>query len=165
MSTIININVVNKSSNKLPEYAHNGDAGFDFRADIFGITNDDFLYNATKDIYKNIVIINPGGRALIPTGLYMAIPEGYELQVRPRSGLALKKGITVLNTPGTIDAPYRGNIGVILMNNGSEPFVVCQGDRIAQGVLNKIEKANFNLVESLDNTDRGDSGYGKSGVK
>jgi len=165
MSTTIDINVVNKSSNELPKYAHEGDAGFDFRANVIEIDSNEFLFNATLDYFDDTVTINPGGRALIPTGLYMAIPEGYELQVRPRSGLALKKGITVLNTPGTIDAPYRGNIGVILMNNGTEPFVVCQGDRIAQGVLNKIEKANFVSVKSLDNTDRGDSGYGKSGVK
>lgn len=165
MNTTINILVVNKSSNELPKYAHEGDAGFDLRADVFGVINDDFLFNATLDKYENTVTINPGGRALIPTGLHMAIPEGYELQVRPRSGLALKKGITIVNTPGTVDAPYRGNIGVILMNSGTEPFVVCQGDRIAQGVLNKVEKANFIKTDSLDNTDRGDSGYGKSGVK
>ena len=95
----------------------------------------------------------------------MEIPKGYELQVRPRSGLALKYGITVLNTPGTIDAIYRGNIGVILKNDGTEPFMVEQGDRIAQGVLNKVEKANFIKADSLNETDRSDSGYGKSGIK
>lgn len=164
MSTTINIPVINKSSNKLPEYAHEGDAGFDLRANIEEIKNGDYLFNATKSSTTTI-IINPGGRALIPTGLYMAIPKGYELQVRPRSGLALKYGITVLNTPGTIDAVYRGNIGVILKNDGVEPFMVEQGDRIAQGVLNKIEKANLTEVDSLDETDRADSGYGKSGIK
>lgn len=164
MNTTINIPVINKSSNKLPEYAHEGDAGFDLRANIEEIKNDNFLFNATKSSATTI-IINPGGRALIPTGLYMAIPKGYELQVRPRSGLALKYGITVLNTPGTIDAIYRGNIGVILKNDGVEPFMVEQGDRIAQGVLNKVEKANLIETDSLDETDRADSGYGKSGIK
>ena len=164
MSTIINIPVINKSSNKLPEYAHEGDAGFDFRANVEEIKNGDYLFNATKPSATTI-IINPKGRALIPTGLYMEIPKGYELQVRPRSGLALKYGITVLNTPGTIDAVYRGNIGVILKNDGTEPFMVEQGDRIAQGVLNKVEKANFIKADSLNETDRSDSGYGKSGIK
>ena len=164
MSTTINIPVINKSSNKLPEYAHEGDAGFDLRANVEEIKNDDNLFNTTKPSATTI-IINPKGRALIPTGLYMEIPKGYELQVRPRSGLALKYGITVLNTPGTIDAIYRGNIGVILKNDGIEPFIIEQGDRIAQGVLNKVEEANLIEVDSLDETDRSDSGYGKSGVK
>lgn len=164
MNTTINIPVINKSNNKLPEYTHEGDAGFDFRANIEEIKNDEYLFDATKS-NATTIIINPGGRALIPTGLYMAIPKGYELQVRPRSGLALKYGITVLNTPGTIDAIYRGNIGVILKNDGVEPFMVEQGDRIAQGVLNKVEKANLIETDSLDETDRADSGYGKSGIK
>ena len=164
MSTTINIPVINKSNNELPKYAHKGDAGFDLRANVKEIENSNYLFNAI--IYtKTTIIVNPGGRALIPTGLYMAIPEGYELQIRPRSGLALKHGITVLNTPGTIDSVYRGNIGVIIINNGTEPFIVEHGDRIAQGVLNKIEEANFIEVDSLDETDRADSGYGKSGVK
>ena len=164
MSTTINIPVINKSSNKLPEYAHEGDAGFDLRANVEEIKSDDNLFNTTKPSATTI-IINPKGRALIPTGLYMAIPEGYELQIRPRSGLALKYGITVVNTPGTIDAVYRGNIGVILKNDGIEPFIIEQGDRIAQGVLNKVEEANLIETDSLDETDRSDSGYGKSGVK
>ena len=164
MSTIINIPVINKSSNKLPEYAHEGDAGFDLRANVEEIKNDDNLFNTTKPSATTI-IINPKGRALIPTGLYMEIPKGYELQIRPRSGLALKYGITVVNTPGTIDAVYRGNIGVILKNDGIETFIIEQGDRIAQGVLNKVEEANLIETDSLDETDRSDSGYGKSGVK
>lgn len=164
MSTIINIPVINKSNNKLPKYAHKGDAGFDLRANIEEIKNSNYLFNTIK-FSDTTIIINPGGRALIPTGLYMAIPEGYELQIRPRSGLALKHGITVLNTPGTIDAVYRGNIGVVLINHGTEPFIVEHGDRIAQGVLNKVEEANLVEVDSLDETDRADSGYGKSGVK
>ena len=164
MSTTINIPVINKSSNELPKYAHKGDAGFDLRANVEEIENDNYLFNAIR-FNATTIILNPGGRVLIPTGLYMAIPEGYELQIRPRSGLALKYGITVVNTPGTIDAVYRGNIGVILMNNGTEPFIIEQGDRIAQGVLNKVEEANLIEAESLDETDRSDSGYGKSGVK
>ena len=164
MSTTINVPVINKSSNELPKYAHKGDAGFDLRANVEEIKNDNYLFNAIK-FNATTIILNPGGRVLIPTGLYMAIPEGYELQIRPRSGLALKYGITVVNTPGTIDAIYRGNIGVILKNDGIEPFIIEQGDRIAQGVLNKVEEANLIEVDSLDETDRSDSGYGKSGVK
>ena len=164
MSTTINVPVINKSSNELPKYAHKGDAGFDLRANVEEIKNDNYLFNAIK-FNATTIILNPGGRVLIPTGLYMAIPEGYELQIRPRSGLALKHGITVVNTPGTIDAIYRGNIGVILKNDGTEPFIIEQGDRIAQGVLNKVEEANLIEVDSLDETDRSDSGYGKSGVK
>lgn len=164
MNTTINIPVINKSSNELPKYAHKGDAGFDLRANVEEIKNDNYLFNAIK-FNATTIIINPGGRVLIPTGLYMAIPEGYELQIRPRSGLALKYGITVVNTPGTIDATYRGNIGVILKNDSTEPFIIEQGDRIAQGVLNKVEEANLIETDSLDETDRSDSGYGKSGVK
>lgn len=164
MSTIINVPVINKSSNELPKYAHKGDAGFDLRANVEEIKNDNYLFNAIR-FNATTIILNPGGRVLIPTGLYMAIPEGYELQIRPRSGLALNHGITVVNTPGTIDAIYRGNIGVILKNDGTEPFIIEQGDRIAQGVLNKVEEANLIEVDSLDETDRSDSGYGKSGVK
>lgn len=164
MSTTINVPVINKSSNELPKYAHKGDAGFDLRANVEEIKNDNYLFNAIK-FNATTIILNPGGRVLIPTGLYMAIPEGYELQIRPRSGLALNHGITVVNTPGTIDAIYRGNIGVILKNDGIEPFIIEQGDRIAQGVLNKVEEANLIEVDSLDETDRSDSGYGKSGVK
>lgn len=164
MNTTINVPVINKSSNELPKYAHKGDAGFDLRANVEEIKNDNYLFNAIR-FNATTIILNPGGRVLIPTGLYMAIPEGYELQIRPRSGLALNHGITVVNTPGTIDAIYRGNIGVILKNDGTEPFIIEQGDRIAQGVLNKVEEANLIEVDSLDETDRSDSGYGKSGVK
>ena len=164
MSTTINVPVINKSSNELPKYAHKGDAGLDLRANVEEIKNSNYFFNAIK-LNDTTIILNPGGRVLIPTGLYMAIPEGYEFQIRPRSGLALNHGITVLNTPGTIDATYRGNIGVILKNDGTEPFIIEQGDRIAQGVLNKVEEANLIETDSLDETDRSDSGYGKSGVK
>ncbi len=103
-------------------------------------------------------------RVLVPTGLYMALPEGYEAQVRPRSGLALKYGITVLNSPGTIDADYRGEIGVILVNLGQEDFVVRDGERIAQMVIARYEQAEFVSVETLDKTERGEGGFGHSGV-
>ena len=142
------IKVINKSNNPLPKYESSQAAGLDIRADI-----------------DHPITIPPMKRCLIPTNLYTSIPIGYEVQIRPRSGLALKKGITVLNTPGTIDAVYRGNIGVILKNDGTEPFIIEQGDRIAQGVLNKVEEANLIETDSLDETDRSDSGYGKSGVK
>ena len=110
-----------------------------------------------------MVIINPGGRALIPTGLHIALPIGYEAQIRPRSGLALKNGITVLNTPGTIDSDYRGDVGVILINHGLEPFHVMQGDRIAQMVINKIEQVDFVQVDELNETNRGTGGFGSTG--
>ena len=110
-------------------------------------------------------IIPPHGRILIPTGLFIAIPEGYEMQVRPRSGLALKKGITVLNTPGTIDADYTGEIGVILINQSNTPFIINDGDRIAQMVITKVEHPVFCEVEELTETERGDGGFGHTGVK
>ena len=164
MSTTINIPVINKSSNKLPEYAHKDDAGFDLRANVEEIENSNYLFNAIK-LNDTTIILNPGGRVLIPTGLYMAIPEGYELQIRPRSGLALKHGITVLNTPGTIDADYRGEIMVLLINFSTEDFVINDGERIAQMVLAKHEQCDFIEVNELDETERGAGGYGHTGVK
>lgn len=110
------------------------------------------------------VIIESMRRCLIPTGLYVAIPEGYELQMRPRSGLALKSGISLVNTPGTIDCDYRGEIGVIIINLSDEPFTVNPGDRICQMVLNRVPQVKWLPVESLDDTDRGDGGFGHSGV-
>lgn len=160
--------VINKSSNELPVYAKIGDAGLDLRADLFGI-QEKFLFNSEivrrEDNTIEGILINPGGRALIPTGLFGAIPMGYEIQVRPRSGLALKNGITVLNSPGTIDAGYRNEWGVILMNCGTEPFMVYQGDRIAQAVLAKVETIEWEPVEVLPESDRGGTGFGESGVK
>lgn len=174
------IPVINKSHNELPAYANAGDAGLDLRADLWSIQekflfgaevvreNKDFV-DADGDVHTYPVIvgilIHPEGRALIPTELYAAIPEGYEIQVRPRSGLALKNGITVLNTPGTIDAGYRNSWGVILKNEGTEDFMVRQGDRIAQAVLNKIEKIEWVPTDDLDETERGLSGFGGSGVE
>ena len=142
------IKVINKSNNPLPKYESSQAAGLDIRADI-----------------DHPIIIHPMKRCLIPTNLYTAIPSGYEVQIRPRSGLALKKGITVLNTPGTIDADYRGNWGVILMNLGDEDFTVNPGDRIAQAILNKVEQIEWEEVESLDETERGQGGFNSTGIK
>ena len=131
-----------------PGYAHNGDAGFDLRA---AIQKTEFIY--------------PGQRMLVPTGIKCAVPVGYELQIRPRSGLALKHGVTVLNTPGTIDSGYRGEIGVILINHDLEKTVqIDPGDRIAQAVLTRFTKAEFWIVDELDDTARGDGGFGSSGI-
>ena len=124
-------------------------------------------YSAGCDVKAHIdkdIIIKPKERALIPTGLFCEIPRGFEIQVRPRSGLALKKGITVLNTPGTVDADYRGMIGVILINLGEEPFEVHNGDRIAQLVLSPIVQANFVFVDNLSETERAEGGFGHTGV-
>ena len=150
---MIKVKVVNKGNQPLPEYATPQSAGVDLRANI-----------------DEPVELKPLSRALIPTGLHIALPEGYEAQgyeaqIRPRSGLALKKGITCLNTPGTIDADYRGDIGVILINLSAETFIVNPGDRIAQMIINKFERAEFELVEELDETERGEGGFGHTGVK
>ena len=124
-------------------------------------------HSAGMDIYaclKGTVIIKPMERILISTGIAVSIPKGYELQIRPRSGLAIKHGITLLNTPGTIDADYRGEIKIILINLSNKDFRINHGDRIAQMVLNKVERINFEIVESLDETDRGSGGFGSTGV-
>lgn len=142
------IKIVNKSNQNLPEYATSQSAGMDLRANI-----------------EESIILAPLERKLIPTGLHIALPVGYEAQVRPRSGLALKHGITVLNTPGTIDADYRGDIGIILINLSNEPFEVKPGERIAQLVICSHEKAEWELVDTLDSTDRNDGGFGHSGTK
>lgn len=163
------IKVINKSSNELPKYAHPvGDSGVDLRAELSTV-NEKFLFNSelitNDDNSEKVVVINPGGRALIPTELYTEISVGYEIQIRPRSGLALKHGITVLNTPGTIDATYRNSCGIILINLGTEPFVVCQGDRIAQAVLMKVETIEWNPVETLEDSDRGLGGFGSTNIQ
>ena len=142
------IKVVNKGRQPLPRYATPQSAGMDLRANL-----------------DEPVTLQPMERRLIPTGLYIALPPGYEAQVRPRSGLALKHGITVLNAPGTIDADYRGEVGVLLVNLSAEPFVVNDGERIAQMVIARHEQAEFETVEALDKTERGAGGYGHTGVK
>ena len=140
------VKVVNKSNHRLPEYQTAGAAGMDLKADI-----------------SEPVVLKPGEVQVISTGLYMAIPEGYEIQVRSRSGLAAKYGIFCLNSPGTLDADWRGNTGVILANFGKNDFVVNPGDRIAQAVLNKIEKIEWEEVSELDTTERGEGGFGHTG--
>ena len=142
------VKVVNKGKNALPQYATISSAGMDVRASL-----------------DAPVVLNPLQRAMIPTGLYLEIPVGYEVQVRPRSGLAAKKGITVLNTPGTIDADYRGEVNVILVNLSDQPFTVEPGERIAQLVLAKHEKIDWEEVDELGVTDRGEGGFGSTGTK
>ena len=143
---MLNIKIINRSHHPLPAYATALSAGMDLRANL-----------------DAPVVLPPLGRALIPTGLFMAIPAGYEAQVRPRSGLALKKGITLLNTPGTIDADYRGELGVIMVNLSSEPFTVNDGERIAQLVVARHEVVEWTPVEALDDTERGEGGFGHTG--
>ena len=145
---MVQIKVVNKGNQPLPKYQTSQSAGMDLRANI-----------------DAPVLLKPLDRKLIPTGLHIALPEGYEAQIRPRSGLAIKKGITVINTPGTIDPDYRGDIGVVLVNISNEDFVVQPGDRIAQTVINKFEQAEFEVVEELDETERGEGGFGHTGTK
>lgn len=141
------IRIINHSRHPLPQYATPLSAGVDLRANL-----------------DAPVTLPPMGRCLVPTGLRIALPAGYEAQVRPRSGLALKHGITLLNTPGTIDADYRGEIGVIMANLSAEPFTIADGDRIAQLVVARHETAEWEAVETLDDTERGEGGFGHSGV-
>ena len=157
------VKITNKSKNQLPNYETKQSAGMDLRAS-FQLTagKNVKLFNAFFS--GNKLTIRPGGRALIPTDQYIELPEGYEAQIRPRSGLALKHGITVLNSPGTIDADYRGNIGIILINHGTENFEIQEGDRIAQMVIAKHEYVKWEVVESLTNTERGEGGFGHTGV-
>lgn len=145
---MLRIKVVNKGHQPLPQYATEQSAGMDLRANI-----------------ETPITLKPMERRLIPTGLHIALPKGYEAQVRPRSGLALKKGVTVLNSPGTVDADYRGEVGVLLINLSQEDFVVNDGERIAQMIIARHEQGVFETVEVLDETERGEGGYGHTGVK
>ena len=142
------IRIINRSHHAMPSYATEQSAGMDLRANI-----------------EEPITLKPMQRALIKTGLFMALPPGFEAQVRPRSGLALKHGITVLNTPGTIDADYRGEIGVVLINLGDKDFVVNDGERIAQMVIARHETAVIREVDVLEDTERGAGGYGHTGIK
>ena len=142
------VKIVNRSENPLPDYSTSSSAGMDLRANL-----------------SEAVTLKPLERKLIPTGLFIELPEGFEAQIRPRSGLALKKGISVLNTPGTIDADYRGEIGIILVNLSAEEFVVENGERICQMVINKVETVKWNRVGSLDESERGAGGFGHTGIK
>lgn len=145
---MVQVKVINKGKQPLPAYATTQSAGMDLRANI-----------------DSPITLKPMERRLIPTGLYIALPKGYEAQVRPRSGLALKHGITVLNTPGTIDADYRGELMVLLINFSAEDFIINAGERIAQMVIARHEQAAFVEVDILDETERGAGGYGHTGVK
>ena len=145
---MVKINIVNRGRQQLPAYATELSAGMDLRANI-----------------DESITLNPMERRIIPTGLYMALPPGYEAQVRPRSGLAFKHGITVLNSPGTIDADYRGEIGVLLVNLSNEPFVITEGERIAQMVVMPYLSVEFEEVETLNETERGEGGFGSTGRK
>lgn len=145
---MVTVKVINNSNNPLPQYATIDSAGLDLRANI-----------------SEPIVIKPLERKLIPTGLYISLPKGYEMQIRPRSGMAIKYGITCINTPGTIDSDYRGEIGVGLINLSNESFTVNPGDRISQGVLNKVEQINWVEVSTLDETERASGGYGHTGIK
>ena len=140
------VKIINKSNNPTPSYETSLSAGMDLRAYV-----------------EEPITLSPGERKLIKTGLHIELPEGYEAQVRPRSGLAFKKGITVLNSPGTIDADYRGDVGVILINHSNEEFAVNSGDRIAQLVISKFEKVDWETSDEINSTSRGDSGFGSTG--
>ena len=142
----MNINIINKSHHPLPAYATSLSAGMDIRANL-----------------EKPVVLNPMERKIIPTGLYIALPEGYEAQLRPRSGLAIKHGITLLNPPGTIDADYRGEIGVIMANLSTEPFTINDGERICQMVIASYTQVSWTPVEELDQTERGAGGFGHTG--
>ena len=144
---MVHVPVINRSPYPLPAYATPGSAGLDLRAHL-----------------EEPRTLQPGERTLIPTGLSLALPDGYEAQVRPRSGLALKHGITVLNSPGTVDADYRGDVGVILINLGHEPFEIAPGDRIAQLVVAAYAQVEWALVETLPETERGSGGFGHTGT-
>ena len=141
------VEIINRSKHQLPAYETPLSAGMDLRANI-----------------DEPIVLQPLQRALVPTGLFMALPEGYEAQVRPRSGLAIKKGITVLNSPGTVDADYRGEVCVILVNLSNEPFTVTDGERIAQMVIARHEQVEWVAVEQLNDTERGTGGFGHTGV-
>ena len=147
MNTIA-VNIINKSSNELTAYATEGSAGMDLRANL-----------------DQPITLQSLERTLIPTGLFIELPDGYEAQIRPRSGLAIKQGITCLNTPGTIDSDYRGELKVILINLSKEPQVLSHGDRIAQMVISSVDKANLILVDEINSTQRGEGGFGHTGKK
>jgi dUTP pyrophosphatase len=142
----MHIRIINKSNNPLPAYETSGSAGMDMRA----FTESD-------------IVLKPGDRKLIPTGIYIELPDGYEAQIRPRSGMAFKHGITLPNTPATIDSDYRGEIKVAVINLSQEEFTICSGDRIAQMVIAKYERATWDLTDSLTETQRGQGGFGHTG--
>lgn len=142
------VKILNNSNNPNPTYATEGSAGMDLRAWL-----------------PEPIVINPGERALIPTGIHISLPQGCEARIQPRSGLALKQGITCNNAPGCVDSDYRGDIGVILINHGKEPFKVENGDRIAQMIISKYERVEWLNADTLDETERGDGGFGHTGAR
>ena len=145
---IVKVKIINRSNNALPSYSTEDSAGMDLRAWL-----------------QEPMVLEPMQRALVPTGISIELPHGYECQLRPRSGLALKKGITLLNTPGTIDADYRGEVGVILINLSNEPFVIENGERICQMVATNYTKVEWEATDTLETTTRGEGGFGHTGVK
>ena len=165
------VSLINLSPFNAPQYETPQSAGLDVRADFSRVTpqNPIKIFGEGEIIFKGeghattMLRLEPGSRALIPTGLFTAIPEGYEIQVRPRSGLALKKGVELSNSPGTIDADYRSEIGVILKNGGLDTIWIEDGERICQFVLNKVERIDWNIVESLNKTER-NGGFGSTGT-
>lgn len=162
------VKIFNKSQHPSPVIGSEHAAAVDIRANLKGMILDDLSYscNVFQDEPDSFVIAGEGGRMLIPTGIHVAIPEGYEIQVRPRSGLALKHGISIANTPGTIDSDYRGEIGIILINHGYNDFEIKDGDRIAQLCLRKTESIEWdevNSLQSLGDTERGEGGFGSTG--
>lgn len=142
------VRILNQSKNALPEYATEGSAGMDIRADL-----------------EDVMVIKPGERVLVPTGLFIELPEGFEAQIRPRSGLAIQHGITCLNSPGTIDADYRGEIKIILINHSTEEHVIHRGDRIAQMIIQKVERVKWKEVDKIRFTKRNSGGFGHTGKK
>lgn len=144
---MIKVDIVNESTNEIPSYATKGSAGMDLRAFV-----------------SEPILLKPMERKLISTGIRIGLPKGYEAQIRPRSGMTLKYGISVINTPGTIDEDFSGIVGVILINLSNEDFTINNGDRIAQMVINKYEQIEWNTVESLEETERGDGGFGHTGI-
>jgi dUTP pyrophosphatase len=170
------VKVFNKGTNDLPNYSTEFAAGFDIRADLSRINqlsdlmgNDSLSLTIKEDGEKIITLFPKGGRVLIPTGLHVSIPDNYELQIRPRSGLALKNGITIANSPGTLDSDYYGELGLIIINTDpNKLFEIRQGDRLAQGVLNQVEQIIWektNSIEELGESDRGQGGFGHTGIK
>lgn len=145
----LDVKIINKSHHPLPAYSTPESAGMDVRAYL----------------PQGSIVLHPGERTLVPTGLYMELPSGYECQIRPRSGLALRHGVTILNAPGTVDADYRGEIGVILVNFGQEDFEIVDGERICQMVVKQYTRVKWHLAEELDKTKRGDGGFGHTGLQ
>ncbi|MBR5003453.1 MAG: dUTP diphosphatase [Bacteroidaceae bacterium] len=144
----VKVSIINRSHHALPSYSTPLSAGMDIRANL-----------------EEPITLQPGERRLIPTGLFIALPEGYEAQIRPRSGLAIKHGITVLNSPGTIDADYRGEVGIILINHSDKAFVIEDGERVGQMVVAQYSRVEWNETDTLDETERGTGGFGHTGVK